>query len=94
MEEQQVRARIPRDKEQLGIILANMGSNKMRVRCQDTKIRLCRIPGKLRKRIWIRANDIVLIIPWDIQGDERGDIVWRYRPAESESLRKKGILNL
>ena len=94
MEEPQVRLRMPKNGEMLGIVLANVGSNKLQVRCQDSKMRLCRIPGKLRKRIWIRENDIIIMKPWDIQGDIRGDVVWRYSPAQSESLRRKGILDM
>ena len=71
-----------------------MGANKLKVRCQDDKIRLCRIPGRLRKRVWIKEGDIVLIQPWEIQGDKSADIVVKYRNNEAGWLRKKGFLTL
>lgn len=89
-----IRIRKPRQGEVLGIVEALMGSNKLQVRCQDEKIRLCRIPGKMRKRVWIREGDIVLIKPWDIQGDRSADIVVKYNPTQASWLRKKGFLRL
>ncbi|HLG29339.1 MAG TPA: translation initiation factor eIF-1A [Candidatus Brocadiales bacterium] len=92
--EQFERVRVPRGKEILGIIESMLGANKMRVRCQDNKIRICRIPGRLRKRIWMREGDTVLIEPWSIQGDKSADIVYKYNPTQASWLRRKGILKI
>lgn len=89
-----MRVRRPRQGEVLGIVEALMGANKLKVRCQDEKVRLCRIPGRLRKRVWIREGDVVLVQPWSIQGDKSADIVVKYRAAEASWLRRKGILRL
>ena len=94
MAEEVFRVRMPRGKEVLGIVEAMLGANKLHVRCQDNKIRICRIPGKMRKRVWIRENDAVIIEPWSIQGDKSGDVIWRYSPTEAGWLRRKGILKL
>lgn len=94
MFEEPVRVRFPRNKEVLGIIESMLGSNKLRVRCQDNKMRLCRIPGKLRKRVWMREGDVVLIEPWSIKGDESGDVVARYTPTQVSVLRRKNILTM
>jgi len=56
-----IRVKMPRQGEVLGIVEAMLGANKLRVRCQDDKMRLCRIPGKLRKSMWIKENDFVLV---------------------------------
>jgi translation initiation factor 1A len=88
------RVKTPRNEEVLGIIESMLGVNKLRVRCQDGKARLCRIPGKMRKKIWMKTGDIVIVKPWDIQGDTRGDIVWRYTMTEANFLRRKGVLNM
>ena len=53
--------RIPRNDEVLGIVESMLGANKLKVRCQDNVIRTCRIPGKMRKRIWMREGDVVLV---------------------------------
>lgn len=89
-----VRVRTPRGKETLGVVESMLGSNKLMVRCQDNKIRLCRIPGRLRKRVWIKEGDVVLIKPWDIQGDKRGDVIMKYTHTQTSWLRKKGILKM
>ncbi len=89
-----MRVRTPRGKEMLGIVESLLGSNKIRVRCQDNKIRICRIPGALRKRMWMKEGDVVLIIPWEIQSNERGDIVMNYNHTQASWLRRKGILKM
>jgi len=88
------RVRKPRGDELLGIVDSLLGTNKLRVICQDEKIRLCRIPGKMRKRVWIREGNVVLVKPWDIQGDTRADILMRYTETQANWLRRKGILNV
>ena len=93
-EEQPFRVRMPRGREVLGVIDAMLGVNKIRVRCQDNKVRIVRIPGRLRKSIWMKENDAVLVEPWTIQGDKSGDVIWKYSPTEASWLRRKGILKL
>ncbi|HLB72213.1 MAG TPA: hypothetical protein VJJ51_14315 [Candidatus Methanoperedens sp.] len=40
----------------LGIVESLLGANKIRVRCMDGVVRLARIPGKIKKRIWISGK--------------------------------------
>ena len=88
------RVRMPRAGEILGVVEAMLGANKIRIRCQDGKVRLIRIPGKMRKRVWIRERDVVLIKPWSIQGETNGDVVWKYRINQAVWLKKRGILTM
>lgn len=61
--------------------------------CLDSKERICRIPGRLRRELWVRENDVVLIEPWELGGDTKGDVVYKYRSkAEVDFLKKKGFL--
>ncbi|MFH0832560.1 MAG: translation initiation factor eIF-1A [Candidatus Aenigmatarchaeota archaeon] len=92
--EEEVRVRLPRGNEVLGRVEALLGSSKLRVFCQDNKIRLGRIPGKLRKRMWVREGDIVLLKPWDIQGDKSGNIILNYSPTAASWLKRRGILKI
>ncbi len=94
MEEEIARMPLPKEDEVLGVVEERLGGNKVRVKCQDGKLRICRIPGKYRTKLWLRVGDIVLVKPWEIQGDERGDVIFSYSRAQVEWLRKKGILNL
>ena len=92
-EEQVIRVRLPRDKEVLGMVQQRLGGSRMRVLCLDGKERLCRIPGRLRRALWVRENDIVIVEPWELGGDEKGDIIHKYRgQAEVDFLKRKGYL--
>jgi translation initiation factor 1A len=76
----------------LGVAVKFLGFDRIMVKCQDGHERLCRIRGKMKRRAWIRLGDIVLVSPWDIQSDIRGDICWRYKRNQTELLRSKGFL--
>ena len=81
--------RLPREGEILGVVIGTLGGGRLQVACKDGKERMCRIPGKIRRNIWVRDNDIVIIIPWEIGGDKKGDVVWRYNKYQAEFLRNK-----
>ncbi|ABL77833.1 translation initiation factor aIF-1A [Thermofilum pendens] len=75
----------------LCVIQQLLGFDRARVFCSDGKVRLCRIPGKFKKRMWMKVGDVVLVAPWDFQ-PERGDIIYRYTSNELQKLEKKGLL--
>jgi len=74
---------LPSANDVLGVAVRMMGYDRILVKCQDGKERLCRVRGKLKRRVWIRVGDIVLVSPWDFQSDKRGDIFWRYRKNQT-----------
>jgi len=84
----------PSKNDVLGMAVKMLGYDRIMVKCQDGKERLCRVRGKLKRRVWIRDGDIVLVSPWDFQSDTRGDIFWRYRKNQTEQLRLKGYLTM
>lgn len=88
-----MRVRVPRerDREVLGIVEGLLGANRLKVRCMDGKVRLARIPGKMKKRIWIREGDVVIVVPWSFQ-DEKSDVIWRYTSPQVGWLQRKGFL--
>ncbi len=87
-----LRVRLPRENEILGIVEVRLGYGKSRVVCTDGKTRLCRVPGHLRRALWVRPNSIVLIKPWEIDGAKRGDIIYKYNNNQVDWLKKKGYL--
>jgi translation initiation factor 1A len=87
-----VRVRLPRGKELLGTIGELLGASRFRVLCTDGKSRICRMPGRFRRRLRMRSGDIVLVLPWDIESDEKGDIIWIYNRTQAEWLRRKGAV--
>ncbi len=84
----------PGQGEVLGVVVKLLGFDRIMVKCQDGAERLCRIRGKMKRRVWIREGDIVIVSPWDFQTDKRGDVVWRYTHSQADTLRRKGILTL
>jgi translation initiation factor 1A len=85
---------VPQGSDVLGVVKKMLGFDRVMVSCQDGHERLCRIRGKMKRRMWIRVGDIVLISPWDFQADERGDLIWRYKKNQVDWLRKKGFLKV
>jgi translation initiation factor 1A len=82
---------LPQQGELLGRVIKLVGGDNIIVRCTDDKIRSCRIRGKIKRRMWIRDNDLVLVAPWDFQSD-KADIIWRYISAHEDKLRQDGYL--
>lgn len=85
---------VPSQTDVLGVATKLLGFDRILVRCQDGHERLCRIRGKMKRRVWIREGDVVLVSPWDFQSDKRGDLTWRYTKAQADMLRKKGLLTI
>lgn len=86
------RVKLPRGNQSLGVLDQRVGGSRMKVRCFDGKTRLCRIPGRLKRRLWVREGDILLIEPWEFGGDEKGDVIYKYRPIQVKILKNKGLL--
>jgi translation initiation factor 1A len=85
---------IPSANDILGVAVKLLGFDRVLVKCQDGNERLCRIRGKMKRRVWIREGDVVLVSPWDFQSDKRGDIFWRYTKAQAEQLRRQGHITI
>jgi len=83
---------LPAEGEVLGRVIKLLGSDHILVKCVDGKTRVGRIRGKLKRKIWVRDNDIVLIAPWEFKSEERGDIVWRYTFAQIDWLHVNNYL--
>ena len=86
------RVKLPRGNQTLGILEERLGGSRMRVRCMDGKNRICRIPGRLKRSLWVRPGDVLLIEPWELGGDKKGDVIFKYKPIQVEFLRKRGHL--
>jgi translation initiation factor 1A len=83
--------RLPDEDEVLGVVESMLGANRLRVRCEDGETRTARIPGRMKKRVWINEDDVVIVEPWDWQ-DEKADVKWRYDSQEADQLRLEGYL--
>lgn len=92
-EEELGRVRTPNKDQVLGVVLQKMGHGRFKAYCSDGNERVLRIPGSRRRGMWIQNDDVILIEPWDVQGDEKGDIVWRYSNAQQNWLEDNGFLD-
>jgi translation initiation factor 1A len=92
-EENVGRVRLPNESEleQFAIVLQLMGSDQIKCLCEDGKERQIRIPGKLKKKVWLRENDIIIIKLWDFQ-PSKGDVVWRFLGNQVAWLKRNGKL--
>lgn len=86
------RVRLPKGREVLGIVETRLGFGKSRVRCTDGKTRVCRVPGSLKRALWVRPDNIVLIEPWEYEGDKKGDIIYRYTDNQANWLKSRGYI--
>src|SRR3989344_1334687 len=86
------RVRLPKGTELLGVVDSRLGFGKMNVICSDKKARICRVPGKYRRSLWVQDGDVVLVEPWQFEGDRKGDIIFKYRRIQAQWLRNKGLL--
>ncbi len=86
-----VRVKLPKENQVFGRIESLLGGKRMRVKCSDAKIRICRVPGRVRLPR-LREDDYVLVEPWEVGGETRGDVILKYSPTEVNWLMKKGYL--
>ena len=80
-----------RNKEIFAIADALLGASRIKVVCADGKSRMGRIPGKMKKRQWIRPGDLVVVKPWDFQ-DDKCDVLLRYTRTQAVNLAKRKLL--
>jgi translation initiation factor 1A len=86
------RVRLPRNEETLAVVEQRLGASRVKARCLDGKTRICRIPGRLKKNLWVREGNYVIIQPWEFGGDEKGDIIYKYNLTQAKFLKNKGHL--
>ena len=68
-----------------------MGASRMNVICGDGKSRMARIPGRMKRKARVRAGDLLIIKPWNIQND-KADVIYRYTRTQSRILSKRNLL--
>ncbi|RJU88509.1 MAG: translation initiation factor eIF-1A [Candidatus Poseidoniales archaeon] len=68
-----------------------LGGRRVTVLCADGETRMARIPGKMRRRQWVREGDLIIVWPWDFQ-DSKADVKHRYTKTQAMYLSRKGVL--
>ena len=88
-----IRVKMPNTKvnEMFAIADQILGGRRVTVRCADGESRMARIPGKMRRRQWVREGDLIIVWPWDFQ-DSKADVKHRYTKTQAMYLSRKGVL--
>ena len=88
-----IRVKMPNSKinEMFALAEQILGGRRVNVLCADGEMRLARIPGKMRRRQWVREGDLIIVWPWDFQ-DSKADVKHRYTKTQAMYLSRKGIL--
>ena len=68
-----------------------LGNGRLEAFCFDGKVRLCHIRGKMRKKVWVGAGDIIMVSLRDYQ-DDKGDVILKYTADEARQLKSSGQL--
>ena len=79
------------DGQEYGQVIRMLGNGRLEAHCFDGTKRLCHIRGKIRKRIWINVDDIILLGLRDYQ-DDKADVIMKYMPDEVRALKSYGEL--
>ena len=99
--EQPVITRVKLPNKKLGEIFGRVvdiyGNDRMQVFCEDGKYRVGRIRGKIKKRVWIRRGDLIIVNPWEWETETRDslgkcEITWRYTNAEESYLERSKLI--
>ena len=92
-EEEYIRLKLPdkKNNEMFAIADRLMGGSRINVVCADGKSRMARIPGRMKRKQRVRAGDLVIVKPWDIQND-KADIIFRYRRNQAMVLSRRKLL--
>jgi translation initiation factor 1A len=77
--------------EVFGIASQLLGAARIRVLCEDGSSRMGRITGKMKKKMWIREGDLLIIRPWGFQ-EGKSDILFRYSRTQSQYLSRRHLL--
>jgi translation initiation factor 1A len=77
--------------ECFGIASQLLGAARIRVMCEDSVSRMGRITGKMKKKMWIREGDLLIVRPWGFQ-EGKADILFRYSRTQAQYLSRKNLL--
>ena len=78
---------IKEEGQEYAIATKMLGNGRVSLKCMDGIDRLGKIRGKMRKRVWIKVEDYLLISLRDFQ-DEKADIIMKLREDEIRRLKR------
>lgn len=73
-----------------GQIIRAYGSGRFDIACADSINRIGKLRGKFIRKVWIRANDIVLV---SLRGEDgKCDIIHKYHDYEIKQLKESNLI--
>jgi translation initiation factor 1A len=87
------------DGEILGVVTEIFGGEHMAVKAENGETYMGVIRGKIKKRMWTRQGDLVVIVPWDFESKPKEGkkpkafIVWRYTRTQQSWLENHGVIS-
>ena len=77
------------DDQEYAQVIKPLGDKRFELMCFDGIKRIGHVRGKFHKRVWIEANDVVLV---GLRGtcdtsDTKSDIIWKYTMDEVRALK-------
>ena len=86
--------------QMIGRVIRLLGNRNVLCYCNDDRLRICHICGKMKGRVWIEPGDMVLLSLREFEtqvvigkDDRRGDIIAKYAPDHLKRLRKEPDAN-
>ncbi|CAI5990541.1 unnamed protein product [Closterium sp. NIES-64] len=74
------------DGQEYAQVMRMLGNGRCEALCIDGIKRLSHIRGKMHKKVWIAAGDIILVGLRDYQ-DDKADVILKYQPDEARLLK-------
>ena len=86
------------DDQQVARAVRLLGNRNILCYCNDNRLRICHVCGRMKKRVWVNVGDLVLVSIRELAlGDsgeyERGDIVDKYAPEHYSKLKREVGVN-
>mmetsp|Transcript_5819 Transcript_5819/g.10373 ORF Transcript_5819/g.10373 Transcript_5819/m.10373 type:complete len:154 (+) Transcript_5819:2060-2521(+) len=77
------------DGQEYAQVIRMLGNGRLEAYCFDGTRRLATIRGKMRKKVWINVDDVILVGLRDFQ-DSKADVILKYNPDEVRALKTHG----
>lgn len=79
--------------QEYGKVTKLLGNSNCMIYCFDQKQRIGKVCGQMRKRVWLKVDDIVLVSMREFEdSDRKCDILLKYYPEEAKELKAIGEL--
>lgn len=89
--EYKLRTPVKEDGEMFALVTVMPGTEYIKAMCEDGIERAVRIPGKLRNRVFIKENDVIIVKKREYE-ENKAEVVWRFLPLQVGKLRERGLL--